>query len=242
MVDLSSTLRQSQAMQQIKALTFDLDDTLWDNRPVLQAAEQTLYDWLLRHYPRIGQRYTVEELRELRMDLARRHTALGQNMTELRKTSLRLAADIVGYDHSLVEPAFEVFIQARHRITLYDDVVPSLTAFKQAGYLVASMTNGNADVERLGLGHLFDFSLSAESIGKSKPNPEIFAAACRHADVEPNQLAHIGDDPTTDLIGGQSAGVKVIWMNRLRQPRTQEIACDAEVHNMGDLLALFKLV
>ena len=30
----------------IRALTFDLDDTLWDNRPVLKAAEQSLYDWL----------------------------------------------------------------------------------------------------------------------------------------------------------------------------------------------------
>jgi putative hydrolase of the HAD superfamily len=228
-------------MQQIKALTFDLDDTLWDSRPVLMAAEQTLYDWLTRHYPRIGRRYTLEGLYEIRMELLRRQPELGHNMTELRKLSLRLAADAVGYDQSLVEPAFEVFIRARHRITLYDDVIPALKALKQAGYRVASMTNGNADVGRLGLGQLFDFSLSAESIGKGKPHPAIFEAACRHADVQPHQLAHIGDDPTTDLLGGQNAGVKVIWMNRQYQPRTTEMPLDAEVHNMVDLLALFDL-
>jgi putative hydrolase of the HAD superfamily len=228
-------------MQQIKALTFDLDDTLWDSGPVLMAAERTLYDWLALRYPRIGRHYTLEGLREMRLELLRQRPELGHNMTELRKLSLRLAADTVGYDHSLVEPAFEVFLRARHRIRLYDDVIPALQAFKRAGYRVASMTNGNADVVRLGLGHLFDFSLSAERVGKGKPHPLIFATACRHAAVEPVELVHIGDDPTTDLAGGQAAGVKVVWMNRRRRSRDPGVEMDAEVHCMHDLLSLFGL-
>jgi putative hydrolase of the HAD superfamily len=228
-------------MEQIRALTFDLDDTLWDNRPVLTAAEQTLYAWLVKHYPRIGQRYSMDDMREMRMELMRQRPALGHKMTELRKVSLAVAADAAGYDQSLVEPAFEVFLQARHRITLYDDVVPALQAFKRAGYRVGSMTNGNADVNRLGLGHLFDFSLSAETVGSGKPDPQIFQAACHYANVEPTELAHIGDDPKTDLLGGQTAGVKVIWMNRQRQPSDPGIAWDAEVHSMQDLLDLFDL-
>ncbi len=241
MVDLAAPVRQSYGMDQIKALTFDLDDTLWDNRPVLLAAEQTLYDWLTSNYPRIGERYTLKELREIRVDLVRQQPELGHKMTALRKISLRLAAESVGYDHSLVEPAFEVFLRARHRITLYDDVVPTLKAFKQSGYRMASMTNGNADVKRLGLGHLFDFSLSAETIGKGKPDPRMFEAACRYANVDPNQLAHIGDDPATDLVGGTAAGVKVIWMNRQHQPRAPGYPMDAEVQSMYDLLTLFNL-
>ena len=53
-------------MLRIRALTFDLDDTLWDNRPVMLAAEQALYDWLSTNYPRISQGYTLEELAALR--------------------------------------------------------------------------------------------------------------------------------------------------------------------------------
>lgn len=53
-------------MKHIRTLTFDLDDTLWDNRPVLMAAEQALYDWLGRHYPRIKARYTLEGMRNRR--------------------------------------------------------------------------------------------------------------------------------------------------------------------------------
>lgn len=228
-------------MKNIQALTFDLDDTLWDNRQVLQAAENTLYEWLVAHYPRIGERYTIASLRTMRMDLVRKHPQLGYQMTELRKTSLRLAADSVGYDHSLVEPAFAVFLEARHQINLFDDVIPVLTAFRQAGYRLGSMTNGNADVHRLGIGKLFDFSLSAETIGIGKPHPLMFEAACRHANVEPGQLAHVGDDPMTDLIGGKLAGVTTIWMNRQNQPRTAGLILDAEVHEMRDLLRLFDL-
>ncbi len=241
MVDLVAAVLQSNVVDSIQALTFDLDDTLWDNRPVLMAAEQEFYDWLVMHYPRIGMRYTLEALREIRIELVQQNPELGHKMTELRKASLRLIADSVGYDHSLVEPAFAVFLEARHRITIFDDVVPVLKVFKQAGYRMGSMTNGNADVNRLGIGQLFDFTLTAESVGKGKPHPSMFEEACRHASVKSNQLAHIGDDPATDLIGGLTAGVRVIWMNRQGQPRSPGISLDAEVHSMTDLLPLFDL-
>ncbi|MDJ0807102.1 MAG: HAD family hydrolase [Gammaproteobacteria bacterium] len=235
-------LRQSGGVKNIRALTFDLDDTLWDNRPVLLAAEQTLYDWLSIHYPRITDRYTLVAMREMRMRLVLQQPDLGHNMTELRKTSLRLAADSVGYDHQLVEPAFAVFIEARHQINLFDDVLPVLQRLKQAGYRIGSMTNGNADVNRLGLGHVFDFSLTAESVGIGKPHPLMFEVACRHAEVSPKQLAHVGDDPATDLLGGRTAGVKTIWMNRHGAPKTEGLTMDAEIASMSDLLPLFRLV
>jgi putative hydrolase of the HAD superfamily len=228
-------------VKNIRALTFDLDDTLWDNRPVLMKAEQTAYDWLVTRFPRIGERYTIESLREKRLELVQQDPELGNNMTELRKRSLRLAAESVGYDNSLVEPAFAVFLEARHQITLFDDVMPVLNTLRQAGYLLGSMTNGNADVHRLGIGRLFDFSLSSESVGKAKPHPLMFETACRDAKVKPNQLAHVGDDPMTDLLGGRRAGVTTIWMNRQRLPMIRELDLDAEVQDMHGLLALFGL-
>ena len=63
-------------------------------------------DWLVQHYPRIGERFTVESMRELRIELARQHEDLRYHMTALRKRSLQLAAATAGYDDSLVEPAF----------------------------------------------------------------------------------------------------------------------------------------
>ena len=228
-------------MKHIRLLTFDLDDTLWDNRPVLLAAEQSLYDWLVQHYPRIGERFTVESMRELRIELARQHEDLRYHMTALRKRSLQLAAATAGYDDSLVEPAFEWFLEARHRITPYDDVVPALRKLRDAGYLLGSLTNGNADVNRLGLGDLFHLSVSAESIGSAKPDPGIFKHACRVAGVEIAEMAHIGDEPETDIAGVLAAGGTAIWMNRVGRSTEPDPAAHASVCDMGELLELFDL-
>jgi 2-haloalkanoic acid dehalogenase type II len=225
----------------IRALTFDLDDTLWDNRPVLRGAEQALYDWLAEHYPRITRYCSLGAMQELRRDLLQGSPELRHDVNTLRKRSLRIAAESAGYDHSLVEPAFAVFLEARHRVTLYSDVVPALRSLREAGYCLGTLTNGNADVERLGLGHLFDFSLSAASTGRAKPHPRMFEEACRRARVEPAQLAHVGDEAETDLAGAQAAGVTVIWMNRGGQLPEPGLPHHAQVRDMTELLALLGL-
>ena len=136
------------------------------------------------------------------------------------------AARETGYDDALVEPAFTAFIEARHRITLYEDVRPGLQRLRAAGYRLGSITNGNADVHRLGIGHLFDFSLTAESVGHAKPHPRLFETACRLAAVQPAQLAHVGDEAETDLAGGLAAGWAVIPTVFRRPPNPGEIVLD----------------
>lgn len=225
-------------MNHLRALTFDLDDTLWDNRPVIMEAEQSLYDWLGTHYPRISLHYKPVDMLYLRKQLLQQNPELQHDVTTLRKTALRIMAEATGYDQSLVEPAFATFIEARHRITPYSDVIPALQKLRKAGYCLGSLTNGNADVRRLGLAQLFDFSLTAAATGKAKPHPLMFEEACRRAQVTARELAHVGDEPETDLVGAQNAGVAVIWMNRQGLPADHGIQHHAEVRNMQELLIL----
>lgn len=228
-------------MINIRALTFDLDDTLWDNRPVLKGAEQSLYEWLGRHYPRIKLRYSPADLQDLRQHILQQNPDLGHDFTALRKTSLCIAAEASGYDHRVVEPAFAVFLEARQRVTPYSDVVPVLQKLRGAGYCLGSLTNGTADVQRTGLGHLFDFSLTAAAIGMAKPHPRMFEEACRQARVATAELAHIGDEPETDLAGAQNAGVTAIWINRRGLPTAPGYAHHAEIRSMTELLSMLGL-
>lgn len=228
-------------MKQLRALTFDLDDTLWDNRPVLMAAEQSVYDWLCRHYPRIGMHYRLEDMLSLRRRLLQQNPELRHDVTALRKLSLGIAAQTAGYDNTLVEPAFDVFLEARHRITPYCDVEPALRRLRSAGYRLGTLTNGNTDVRRLALGYLFDFSLSAATVGKAKPHPQMFAEACRCAQVNSTELAHVGDEAGTDIAGALNAGVTAIWMNRQGFSADTDVVHHAEVRNMTELLDLLGL-
>jgi len=222
----------------IKAISFDLDDTLWDNRPVLLSAEQQLCAWLAEHYPRIGEENDCHSLRARRMALAEERPDLRHDMTRLRKESLRLLAEEYGYEPSLVEAAFEVFIEARHRITLFDDVMPVLGSLRQAGYLLGALTNGNASIHRLGIDHLFDFSVSAEEAGAAKPDPRMFEIAGERAGVALNEMAHVGDEPATDIQGARNAGAVAVWMNRTGIPWPGQPRPDIEVADMYELLAV----
>ncbi len=224
--------------QPIRALCFDLDDTLWDNRPVLLAAERTVYDWLARHYPRIAELIPFEGMRQFRLELARREPALRYHMTRLRLRSLELLAERAGYSRELAQPAFEVFLEARHAITLFPDVEPALRQLRQQGFLLGSLTNGNASVKRLGIDHLFDFSLDAESLGAAKPEFRAFQAAWQAAGVEPEQFAYIGDEPDSDIRGALAAGVAAIWMNRDGRQWDSNDTPHAEVRDMKQLLEL----
>ncbi|MCB1859807.1 MAG: HAD-IA family hydrolase [Gammaproteobacteria bacterium] len=225
----------------MRLITFDLDDTLWDSRPILVAAELRLHDWLSHHYPRLTRHYSVEDLRRQRQELAAGRPDLRYHMTALRKESLRLAAASVGYGEELVEPAFACFLEARHAIDPYPDVAPALERLRVAGLLIGALTNGNADVRRLTIGPLFHFSLSAEDVGVAKPHPRIFLEACRRAGVERSAMLHVGDEPDTDLAGAQAAGVNVVWMNRGQHSTVPGRPYQEEVGGMYELLKLLSL-
>src|SRR5690606_30266894 len=157
-----------QATGPVRAITFDLDFTLWDLEGVIHRAEMLQYQFLCQHYPEVGRRYSAEAFQALRFRLHEQRPDLRYNATLLRQEALRTVAIECGYDESLVKQAFQVFLDARHDVKLYDDTVPLLERL-HGRYVLGVITNGNADVRRLGLGGYFDFTLSPMEVGAAKP-------------------------------------------------------------------------
>lgn len=216
------------SFEAIRAISFDLDDTLWECQPVIKQAEAKLYGWLQQHAPRISDVYSSEQMRERRIQLAQQQPSLQHDLSELRRISLRQHADEAGYAcEPLVSEAFEVFIAARNEVVLFEDVLPVLERLRQ-NYPLVALTNGNADIKRIGIDHLFQDSISAEDVTLGKPDPEMFELACQRLNIQPSELLHVGDDPLRDVMGAQQAGVQALWVNRFgsswqeycRQPET----------------------
>ncbi|MFQ5938178.1 MAG: HAD family hydrolase, partial [Acidiferrobacterales bacterium] len=215
----------------VRAVTFDLDGTLWDATPVLARAEREVHDWLQRHHPRLGEAFSTEDLRALRHALAIRHPELRHNVTELRKVSIRIAAAQVGVDPDVSAQAFRVFMQHRNRVRLYDDVLPTLIRLR-GRYTLCSLTNGNADVTEIGIAHMFHHSLSAVEAGIAKPDSELFRKVCELAGVTPDQTVHVGDEPETDIAGAAASGCRTVWINRSGASWTHDWRPDAEIHSL----------
>jgi FMN hydrolase / 5-amino-6-(5-phospho-D-ribitylamino)uracil phosphatase len=198
----------------IRALAFDLDNTLWDVEPVIERAEQILHAWLAAHYPRIPELFSLEAMRTARYELARAQPERAYDYTWLRVESLARHARACGYDAAVADEAFEVFFAARNEVETFADVRPALARLS-GRFALASLSNGNADLVRIGLADLFTVSLNARGIGCAKPDRRVFEALATALALKPLEIAYVGDDPYLDVEGARSAGMHTIWMNRL---------------------------
>lgn len=221
----------------IKAITFDLDDTLWDIWPVVERAERLLQEWLAARYPLISEQFTPLELRGLCSEIAVAYPAIAHDRTRLRKAALQLAAKRSGYSEFDVEAAFAVFYTARNAVELFADVRPVLTRLAQR-YTLASLSNGNADVRLIGLDDVFTFSLNAVDAGAAKPERQMFELACHRLGVAPAQIVHVGDDPEHDVQGAANAGFRTVWLNRTGRDWPGGLTADAEVCDLPALEAV----
>jgi len=219
----------------IKVLSFDLDDTLWPCLPTISRAETLLYQWLSDHVPVITQRYDMYQLRAIRSDLFKRHPELATDLTKLRIRSFELLAEEFELADDWIEPAFEVFYEARQQVTLFDDVTSVLDELRK-DYRLVSLTNGNADTVKTGVDHWFDFALNSASVGKLKSEPDIYHEIQKLTDIEAQQMVHIGDDPLHDVSGAKAAGAYAIWLNRQQKQWPLE-SCepDAVISNLYEL-------
>ncbi len=226
--------------QKIKVLSFDLDDTLWPCLPTIERAEALLYQWLSEHVPAITQRYTKQQLRDKRQIIATERADLAHNLTQLRIFSFEQLASEFKLTHSWIQPAFEIFHEARQQVTLYDDVEAVLDQLSNE-YQLVSVTNGNASTVKTGVDHWFDFSLNSASIGKQKSEPDIYQQVQKLTQVTAQQMVHIGDHPLQDVSGAKSAGVFAIWLNRQHETWTLD-GCepDATITSLRELPEVIK--
>lgn len=219
----------------IRAITLDLDDTLWAVGPVIVAAEEALQAFLATHAPSVAERFPIEAMRDLRARIAERHPHLAHDFTAQRRLSLQHALAAGGGAPELLEPAFDAFIAARNRVTLYPDAAPALERLS-ARLPLAAITNGNADLGRIGLMRHFRFQLGAREFGAAKPHPSIFHAACERLGLAPQHVLHVGDCPEMDVRGAQSAGLLGVWLNRHDQPWSHRIEPDLQIRHLGELV------
>src|SRR6478752_6390270 len=158
----------------IRAISLDLDDTLWPIWPTIERAEKALHNWLTVNAPMAAALFSSPSaLRDIREYMAHSRPELKNDLSAIRRESIRLALYRAGENPLLAERGFEVFFAERQRVTLFDDAQPALH-FLASKFPLVSVSNGNADVGRVGLASYFQASISAREFGVGKPDPRIF--------------------------------------------------------------------
>ena len=238
-------------LTRIRAISLDLDDTLWPVLPTLKAAEAAQHQFLSEHAPAtatlLQDKATANAIRQsVRDDFAH----LSHDMTHFRQQFIRRALAQAGDAASLLEPTFAQFYAARNRVTWFDEVEDALT-WLSARYPLVAVSNGNARLDWVGMAPWFAASASAIEVGAAKPDVRIFNAAALTQQLPPDAFLHVGDDAALDVEGALACGMQTAWVqraeldyhqrvdatNQLRWP-LESPAPHVMVRNLGELCVL----
>jgi HAD superfamily hydrolase (TIGR01509 family) len=226
----------------IRAICFDLDNTLWDVEPVLLRAERILADWLGHRYPKISAAFPPTEILKVREALLGERPDMAHDLTFLRRETFARIAVAVGYSRDtaaeFAREAFALWHTARNEVTPYVEVVPALGRLRQR-YRLATLSNGNADLGRIGLSHHFEVRLHAAALGCAKPDARSYAELAAALTLAPAEILFVGDEPHADVVGPRAAGMQTIWVNRGRIAWPAALAApDACITDLTELEAL----
>lgn len=197
----------------VNALSFDLDDTLYDNHPIIIQAELALLSFLHQHYPDTAHTSKAFWQSQSR-DLCRQNPLLRNDMSLLRHKSLHQGLQACGYQGvaltEAVHESYEYFYMERSNFTVTDEVLSVLSALAEKYPLVA-ITNGNVDLAQIGIADYFSHCFKASMQLPKKPSSIMFERTYQTLDIQPQQLLHVGDNLKNDVFGAISAGAKAAW-------------------------------
>ena len=198
----------------IRLLTLDLDNTLWDVDSTIIDAEKSMRQWMQAHAPESLEHYTPEALTDHRHAVVEAHPEKVHDLSFMRTAVLTRVMNAAGYDNAqtLAQSAFDVFFAGRNRVVFFPGAIASLAELKK-NFTIYALTNGNADIQRAGLSDYLHGAISSADVGKSKPHPEMFKAPLRKLDLSPHQAIHIGDNLVDDIAGALNVGMYTVWVN-----------------------------
>lgn len=238
-------------MPPIRALLFDLDETLIKDRESTDHSLNAVVPRLIGHVPSL----TEQKIRETYTRTNNWHwdhfdeSPIGaiEDPLETRSFLWSLALKELGIEaNGLAEELGQIYQDARHEtFAPYEDVHDYLPKLREKHALYLT-TNGNRLMQRrkmeaTGLTGGWDGIFIAQEQGVSKPKPEYFKRVLNYANVTSDECLMIGDNLYADIQGGINAGIKTVRMTRrddmVENPSVQP---DHIVHNLKELVDLLE--
>ena len=228
-------------LKPFKAISFDLDDTLYDNHPIIKKAEHDFLIYLNKNYSELSE-LTAHQWNLYKKHLVNEFPELVEDVSLWRLEVIKRIMTIYGIaEYKAVEyakSAFNEFLRLRSDFSVPDESLVLLEKLA-ARYPVIAITNGNVDEKQIGLDKKFQFILKAGSGFKAKPHHDLFVEAAARLKIEVSDILHIGDHLISDVFGAQNNGAQAVWLNEHQQPLTDaRLLPTVEITQLDELYSL----
>lgn len=229
-------------LKPFKAISFDLDDTLYDNRPIIIKAEQQSFDYLRQQDHRLAN-LSEQHWFEYKQQVLLANPNLIEDVTAWRLAALEaIFVELkVANPQQMAQQVFQHFLHVRSDFTVPAASLDVLSQLAQV-YPVIAITNGNVNLAQIGLADAFCLVLKAGDGLRAKPHVDMFAYAANHLNIEIADILHVGDHLTTDVLGAKANGAQAIWFNdqghQLRTHQDSRMLPDIEMTHLNQLLHL----
>ncbi|HAL49454.1 MAG: HAD family hydrolase [SAR202 cluster bacterium] len=225
----------------IKAITFDLDGTLWDYDTVMRRSMAYALGELGKHDSIAASRLDVDRMVGICEMVTREMVPPVVDLGLVRLEAFkRTLVEVDRRDDELAERINAVYL--RHRfsnVEFYADALPALEDLGRR-YNLGALSNGNSRPDLIGIGHMFRFSVMSQDHGVAKPDPRIFEIAVDQAGCAAHEMLHVGDDVEHDILGAVNAGVRAVWVNRNGAERPDTIDGTRVVANLTQLIGMLE--
>jgi HAD superfamily hydrolase (TIGR01549 family) len=236
-----------QKTSHVRAVLFDMDDTLFDHRHSSRSGLMAMQ----QRYP-CFQQTTIDELEQayiLLLEEIHLQVLLGEmNLDQAR--IVRMERLFAQFDEqssrATVEEATRMF---REKYQASRQIVPGTIALLEAlrPHVKIGIVTNNILVEQqeklryLGLEAHIDALVVSEEVGIVKPEAGIFRVALERLQCSAEETVMIGDAWQNDIIGARAAGIRAIWLNRFGMP-CPDPSLASEISAFEPLEAVFALL
>lgn len=231
-------------LQPFKAISFDLDDTLYHNGPIMEVTEAKMaryFDALLT--PKIPGSFDFDFWLPYRNQLLFTQPELIHDVGALREAAYALGLQYLGYNLATAKQA-SAQAQDYFNVCRSDFIVPQashdLLSELQKKYPLIAISNGNANTQSLGIDHYFTHIYHAGNGNKQKPNADMFHQACKQINIEPLELLHVGDCGYSDIYGAHAAGCQSAWISTYNIGKPLKVLPNIHINDINDLLEFIR--
>jgi len=226
----------------IRALLFDLDNTLYHYAPCNEAALSAAHTVCARSVNVTAADF-LELHDQVRQELAKRLKGQAASHNRILFFKLMVERLTVASRASLALELFDCY----WRVFL-EEMKPAPDALDVLGILggsydLALVSNHTTDIQlrkirRLDMERHFSVVVTSEECGAEKPAEVVFERALTALGVEASQAVMIGDDPVSDIQGAREVGLLTVLTTEFSGESSDEAQAGAVIGSIGQLPAL----